>query len=94
MAVLEDFRRLELSRDGRKQVIKSRWRQDKGHRGEWRAFAEALRSGNESPIPFVEIVSTTLTTLRAVESQASGKPAAIDVAEVIRASSHPQRSDS
>ncbi len=94
VAVLEDFRRLELSRDGRKQVLKSRWRQDKGHRGEWEAFAAGLRKGCGSPIPFVEIISTTLTTLRAVESQASGKALLVDVAEFIRASSHLQRSDS
>ena len=94
VAVLEDFRRLELSRDGRKQVFKSRWRQDKGHRGEWEAFAEGLREGKGSPIPFVEIVSTTLATIRAVESQTSGKAVSIDVAGFIRANSHPQRSDS
>ncbi len=94
VAVLEDFRRLELARDGRKQVIKSRWRQDKGHRGEWQAFADSLRTGSGSPIPLAEIVSTTLTTLRAVESQASGKSVAVDVAAFIRANSHPQHSDS
>jgi predicted dehydrogenase len=31
-AVLEDFRRLELMRNGRKETIHSRWRQEKGHR--------------------------------------------------------------
>ena len=46
VAVLEDFRRLELSRDGRKQVLKSRWRQDKGHRGEWEAFAAGVAQRN------------------------------------------------
>src|SRR6266849_1741307 len=41
VAVLEDFCRLELLRNGRKQVIRSRWRQDKGHRGEWAAFTRS-----------------------------------------------------
>ncbi|HSS99554.1 MAG TPA: hypothetical protein VLK33_21110 [Terriglobales bacterium] len=94
VAVLEDFRRLELSRDGRKQVFKSHWRQDKGHRGEWEAFAAGLREGTGSPIPFVEIVSTTLATIRVVESQATGKSVPIDVAGFIRANAHLQRSDS
>ena len=94
VAVLEDFRRLELSRDGRKRVFRSRWRQDKGHRGEWEAFAAGLRDGKGSPIPFVEIISTTLATIRTVESQASGKPVPVDVLEFIRSNSHPQRSDS
>jgi len=94
VAVLEDFRRLELSRDGRKQAIKSRWRQDKGHRGEWESFAASLREGKGSPISFIEIVSTTLATIRAVESQASGKPVPVDVAAFMRSNSHLQRSDS
>jgi len=94
VAVLEDFRRLELSRDGRKQVFKSRWRQDKGHRGEWEVFASALREGTGSPIPLVEIVSTTLATIRAVDSQASGKPVPVDAAGFIRSNLHPQHSNS
>jgi predicted dehydrogenase/threonine dehydrogenase-like Zn-dependent dehydrogenase len=93
VAVLEDFRRLELVRDGRKQVNQSRLRQDKGHRGEWAAFAAALQNGSEVPIPFAEIVSTTLTTLRAVESQLSGKSMLVDAAAFI-ANSHQCRSDS
>ena len=63
VAVLEDFRRLELVRHGRKQTFRSRLRQDKGHRGEWQAFAAAIRNGGESPIRFNEIVATTLATL-------------------------------
>jgi len=94
VAVLEDFRRLEFSRDGRKQIHKSRWRQDKGHRSEWEAFATALCDGKDSPIPFAEIVSTTLATIRAVDSHASGKSMAVDAAGFIRDHSHTQRSDS
>jgi predicted dehydrogenase len=78
VAVLEDFRTLELVRNGRRQVSRSRWRQDKGHRGEWEAFANALRSGGESPIGFDEIISTTLATLRAVESRTSGQAVPVD----------------
>ena len=40
-AVLEDFRRLELVRDGRKETTRSRWGQDKGHQNEWAAFVES-----------------------------------------------------
>jgi predicted dehydrogenase/threonine dehydrogenase-like Zn-dependent dehydrogenase len=86
-AVLEDFRRLELVRGGHKQVFRSRWHQDKGHRGEWQAFADATRIGNHSPIPLEEIVSTTLTTLRAVQSQLSGGSEPVDTLEFINQSS-------
>ncbi len=44
-AVLEDFRRLELVRAGKKQTEHSRWRQDKGHQAEWAAFAAAIVEG-------------------------------------------------
>jgi len=71
-AVLEDFRRLELVRDGRKQVIRSRWRHDKGHRAEWTAFVSAIRSSSAPPIPFEEIVRSTMATLCAQKSLATG----------------------
>jgi predicted dehydrogenase len=88
VAVLEDFRRLELVRHGRKQTFRSRLRQDKGHRGELEAFAAAVCGRGEPPIPLHEIVSTTLATLRAVESRASGQPVEVDTADFL--SSHLQ----
>ena len=77
VAVLDDFRRLELVRNGRQRIIRSHLRQDKGHRAEWEAFSCAIRGGGESPIPFSEIVATTIATLRAVESRSSGQPAQV-----------------
>ena len=79
VAVLEDFRRLELISHGRRQVLRSRWRQDKGHRGEWKAFAEAVRNGGAAPIPFDEIVASTLATLSAESSRRTGRAVAVDV---------------
>jgi len=86
VAVLEDFRRLELARHGRKQTYRSQFRQDKGHRAELEAFVAAVHSGGEPPIPFDEIVSTTLVTFAA---DASRRPqlARIDVAGFIRSNS-------
>ena len=91
VAVLDDFRRLELVRHGRAKVTRSRLRQDKGHYGEWEAFASAVRSAGPEPIPFSEIVATTLATLRAAESHSTGQPAAVDAGSFIHASSdvHP-----
>jgi predicted dehydrogenase/threonine dehydrogenase-like Zn-dependent dehydrogenase len=86
VAVLEDFRRLELIRAGRKRTIHSRWRQDKGHRGEWTAFAESVREGRPGPISFDELLCSTLATLRIQESVASGKRFAVDTAAFIDAS--------
>ncbi len=74
VAVLEDFRELELTREGRKQVYRSHFRRDKGHRGEWQAFSDAIRSGGESPIPFEQIIFSTLATFAARDSLLHAKP--------------------
>jgi Predicted dehydrogenases and related proteins len=77
VAVLEDFRRLETVKQGRKKVSRSLLRQDKGHRAEWEAFVSALRNGTDSPISFAEIVNTMSATFALEESRASGIPIAI-----------------
>jgi predicted dehydrogenase/NADPH:quinone reductase-like Zn-dependent oxidoreductase len=77
VAVLEDFRRLELIREGKKRTFRSPLRQDKGHRGELEAFVAAIQSGSESPIPFSEIVTTMLTTFALEESRCLGRPVAV-----------------
>jgi predicted dehydrogenase len=79
-AVLEDFRRLDLVREGNKRTTHSRWRQDKGHRGEWAAFVESVRQTREGPISFDELVCSTLATLRIQESVATGKRLTVDTA--------------
>jgi predicted dehydrogenase len=77
VAVLEDFRRLELVGRGRKQVFRSLFGQDKGHRGEWEVFVAALRDGGDSPLPLTEIVTTMLATFALEESRSSGQPVSV-----------------
>jgi predicted dehydrogenase/NADPH:quinone reductase-like Zn-dependent oxidoreductase len=77
VAVLEDFRRLELVSAGKKRVFRSRLRQDKGHRGEFEALVTAIQTGSPSPIPFPEVVSTMLTTFALEESRCLGQPVAV-----------------
>jgi predicted dehydrogenase/threonine dehydrogenase-like Zn-dependent dehydrogenase len=77
VAVLEDFRRLDLVRGSRKQVFRSFLRQDKGHRGEWEAFVVVLRNGGDSPIPFAEIVTTMMATFALEKSRSSGQPISV-----------------
>jgi len=78
VAVLEDFRKLEMTRFGKKSTVTSRWQQDKGHRGEWKVFAKCLHEGGPTPIPFESIVSSTLTTFCIQKSRASGQPVIVD----------------
>jgi predicted dehydrogenase/threonine dehydrogenase-like Zn-dependent dehydrogenase len=77
VAVLEDFRRLELVRGGKKRVFRSFLRQDKGHRGEWEAFVAAIQCGKQSPIPFREILISTMATFALEQSRCLGRPVAV-----------------
>jgi predicted dehydrogenase/threonine dehydrogenase-like Zn-dependent dehydrogenase len=83
VAILEDFRRLELVRNGRKQVTRARWAQDKGHQAEMRIFVDALRCKTPPPIPLEQIVGSTLATLRLQNSCQTGQPLAVQLNEFL-----------
>jgi len=93
VAVLDDFRRLELVRHGRKKVIRSLLRQDKGHRAEWAAFAHSIQAGEASPIPLDQLVAATLATLRIRDSLALGQPMSTDAAAFAASALHSASSD-
>ena len=78
VAVLEDFRSLETAREGKRKVFRSRLRQDKGHRAEWEAFAEAILKGGAPPIPYEQVFGVTRATFAAVEALRSGAQIRID----------------
>jgi predicted dehydrogenase/threonine dehydrogenase-like Zn-dependent dehydrogenase len=82
VAVLEDFRRLELVRNEKRRIFRSLLRQDKGHRGEWQAFIHAIKTGAESPIPFHEIANTMRATFALEESRCLGQPVALPIAAI------------
>ena len=81
--VLEDFRRLEMACHSGRTVVRSRWRQDKGHRAELRAFVQAALGGTVAPISLQEIAATTLTTFRIQDSLASGEAIAVNLSEFL-----------
>jgi predicted dehydrogenase len=68
VAVLDDFRSLELVSEGRKKRQRSRFRQDKGHQAEWEAFVQAIQTGGPPPIPYDDLISTTKGSIAAVHS--------------------------
>ena len=78
VAALDDFRALKMAHGGKQRVLKSRLRQDKGHRGEWEAWVDAIRSGGEPPIPFTQLVNTTLATFKIVEAIRARRLTAVD----------------
>jgi predicted dehydrogenase len=68
VAVLEDFRKLELVRNGQRKIHQSRLRQDKGHQAEWEAFRQAITASRRPPIPYDQLISVAYTTIMAVEA--------------------------
>ena len=68
VAVLDDFRSLELVKDGKRSVVRSRLRQDKGHRAEWLAFSQAILSGGPPPIPYAQLSGVTRASFAALQA--------------------------
>jgi predicted dehydrogenase/threonine dehydrogenase-like Zn-dependent dehydrogenase len=66
VAVLDDYVSLTVVKDGKKNVESGA--QDKGWKGEMAAFAEAIQSGGEAPIPYEQLIGVTKSTFAAVES--------------------------
>jgi predicted dehydrogenase/threonine dehydrogenase-like Zn-dependent dehydrogenase len=58
-AVLDDFRRLDLYRDGKRSVEKGR--QDKGHRAQIARFLSAIRGETDAPLVDTYFASTRAT---------------------------------
>ena len=72
VAVLDDFRTLELTANGRRERMKANLRQDKGHRAGWETFLKAVRSGGQPPIPYDQLLAGARAAFTAVRSLASG----------------------
>jgi predicted dehydrogenase len=77
VAVLNDWRRLELVANGKRKVTRSLLSQDKGHKDAWRAFLKAVGQGQEPPIPYEQLIGVTQASFAAVESLRNGKPVKI-----------------
>jgi predicted dehydrogenase/threonine dehydrogenase-like Zn-dependent dehydrogenase len=72
VAVLDDFRSLELVSNGRRKVFHSRLRQDKGHSQEWQAFAAAIRSDGPAPIPYDQLFGVMNAIFASIEALRTG----------------------
>jgi predicted dehydrogenase len=92
VAVLDDYRELRTVRDGKQSVSKIRLRTDKGHRGEWEAMRDAVVAGGPVPIPFHQLMNSTLATIALVQSSRDGSWVGVDtdrfLADALR--EHPQ----
>jgi predicted dehydrogenase/threonine dehydrogenase-like Zn-dependent dehydrogenase len=69
--VIDDFRRARCASGGSVRTIRGRG-QDKGQAGTLSAFVNSVLGNGPAPIPFDELVSTTLTTFRILDSVSTG----------------------
>ncbi len=72
IAILNDFRSLELVTETHKSTSRSVLRQDKGHAFAWKGFLEAIKTGSPPPIPYEQLLSTSRVSFAAVEALRSG----------------------
>jgi predicted dehydrogenase len=78
-AVLENFRRLEMTQNGRRDTVRSWLHQDKGHRGEWETFVKAINGCSAQPILLREILSATITSLCLIHSLQNISPIEVSI---------------
>jgi len=89
VAVLDDFRTLELIGKCVRKRLKSHLKQDKGHACELKAFLKAVRGGTLQVNPD-DYFQTTLCTLLAVDYLRSGAPQKISL-ELLEEPAEPVR---
>jgi predicted dehydrogenase len=80
VARIDDFRRLELARDGK--MHRSKARRDKGHEREIAATLEAIRQGSPSPVPFEELLEVSEATIAIEEAIGSGEAVALPATRI------------
>lgn len=78
VAILDDFRSLEIAKGGQLTRMKSA-NQDKGQEREVNDTIEAFRTRGTSPIPFAELVATMKVIFGARRSAASGEAVEVNV---------------
>lgn len=75
-AVIDDFRRSEVWRGGRRRVRRG-FSQDKGFDQELDSFVRVAREGGQWPIALESLVATTRATFAIMESIRSGQPVTV-----------------
>jgi predicted dehydrogenase len=78
VATLDDFRTLEMVHQGKRQLIRTPLRQDKGHRAEWQAFSAAIIAGGPAPIPYEHLFGVTEITFSVIDALRTRKSIAVE----------------
>lgn len=78
VAVIDDFKRVILSRQGRTRRHRL-LRRDKGHKAEVLAFLASARAGGRPPVTYAALMNVSLAAIRVVDSLKTGIPADVPV---------------
>lgn len=78
VAIMDDYRTLELVHNGKRKSKNERMRPSKGHHQEWEALVKTIKNGQPTPISLEEIALSHLATFAAMESLRQGKLIPID----------------
>jgi predicted dehydrogenase/threonine dehydrogenase-like Zn-dependent dehydrogenase len=73
IAVLDDFRSLEMVSESKRTIKRSLLRQDKGHQAAWVAFYESIQKGSLPIIPYDQLLGVTRASFAVLLSLQSGK---------------------
>ena len=79
--VIRNFRSLIVS-EGRRIRKSTKFFGDKGHKAELDRFVDVVKFNRDMPIPFSEIVETSLATLKILDSIAEGRALELEVAQL------------
>ena len=77
-AVIKDFKEAELFSGDTKVVNKKLSAQDKGQKGMLKDWLAAMKEGQQS-VPYECLIATSMATIMAVESIATGSPLRVDL---------------
>jgi predicted dehydrogenase len=78
VAVLDDFHMLHMAAGGRRRTVRAWFRQDKGHRDIWRAFAASVQAGGPPPIPYDQLFGVSAAAIAAQRSLHLGEAVAVE----------------
>lgn len=74
VGIVDDFRKLTLVDESGTRTLRSRLRQDKGHRATWQAFANAIVKRQAEPIPYSQLMQASFAALACQHSLLTGQP--------------------
>jgi len=78
VGVLDDFRSLELVSSGKRRVIRSNLRQDKGHQAAWKNFLASVQQG-VPPIPYDQLFGVSQAAFCALTALKTGEKTGIEL---------------